>query len=95
MKIKFFKYLCNVFSCQLKHIETDQLSDEAKKSLKENTDPEQRVLLVQTIDNNAKVQGVQMFSSQTPMTFHMLAKDEYDDRLILGDPLKFRSSIKE
>ena len=29
------------------------------------------------------------------MTFYILAKDEYDDRLILGGPVKFRSQLKE
>lgn len=62
--MKLFKYLGKVFSCSLKHVNLEELSDEVQECI-ESKDKD--ILLVQVIDNSNKYDVNLKNSSQYPM----------------------------
>lgn len=94
MQIKYFKFLSRVYTCDYDKIVSDDLSDEITESLDEPINPKSKILIVQVIDSSNKYPyPSQRFSSEYPIRFYALGKDDFEDRLVLGDkPITFKQS---
>ena len=51
--------------------------------------------MVQVIDNSNKYNPAQLiYSSDYPMQFHALGKDEFEERIILKGPARFKADTE-
>ena len=89
MKIKNFKYLGRVYSVSLDKL--SDLSEEFEECLKEKNGT---VLVAQIVTSQAKTQSLR-FSSHYPMQFYALGHDEFEERLTLTGPIRFKNFIPE
>ena len=54
-----------------------------------------KILLVQVIDNSNKYNPAQLtYSSDYPMQFYALGKDEFEERIILKGPAQFKADAE-
>ena len=90
MQFKVLKFLSGVFLCDARHILMESLSDEVKDCLELSRGSS--LLIVQVIDATPHAKK---YSSYQQMTFYALGKDEYEDKLILAGPVKFKNMIQE
>lgn len=98
MLIRGFKYLSKVFSCQLRHIDTDCLSEDLLENLdlSAGSSDQKHILVVHVLDNSMKYDSTKAkFSSSFPMKFYALGKDDLDDQLRVSGPITFKNMVPE
>ena len=81
-----------MYTCDYEKIVSDDISDEITESFDEPISSRSKILIVQVIDSSNKYPyPSQRFSSEYPIQFYALGKDDFEDRLVLGDkPIKFK-----
>lgn len=93
MDVKHFKYLSRVFYCNADLVEVEQLSDEIQENINMDDELEdKKIIVVQAIDGSNKYQDGK-FTSNHPMQFYALGKDEFEERIIIDGPVVFKDKF--